>query len=78
MILPLLVKNMGDPKNPWDDIPIEIIIEEERKRAEELERQRPRIYVPTPDDYNRYPPTHRPETEDDDEEEESIIVIKLI
>lgn len=32
-MLPLLVTNMGDPKNPWDDVPIEVLIEYERKNA---------------------------------------------
>ena len=32
-MLPLLVTNMGDPKNPWDDVPIEVLIEHERKSA---------------------------------------------
>ena len=26
-MISLLVKNMGDPKNPWDDVPVEVLIE---------------------------------------------------
>jgi len=40
---------MGRSKKPWEDIPIEIIIEEEdkrRRREIEIERQRPRIELP--------------------------------
>lgn len=69
----ILVKNMGDPKNPWEEVPIEVLIEEERKKKErELEHNRPRIYLPIPD----YP--ERAPTEQDEEgSEEFKIVIKL-
>jgi len=32
MILPLLVKIMGDEKRPWEEVPVEVLIEEERKK----------------------------------------------
>ena len=68
-----IVTNVGDPKKPWEDVPIEVLIEEERKKKEqELEQQRPRIHLPIPD----YPPPSRRE-EDDQEASEYKIVIKL-
>ncbi len=73
-MLPLLVTNMGDPKNPWDDVPIEVLIEHERKKREEWDRNRPRIEIDAP---SHPPPSRDKSTEDDDEEEEHKIVIKL-
>ena len=69
-----LVTNMGDPKNPWDDVPIEVLIEEERKKREELERARPRIHIPMPE--RRPPPSSDEEYSDDDTEFK--VVIKLV
>lgn len=38
---------MSDEKKPWEEMPIEIIIEEERiRRREEQDRSRPRIELP--------------------------------
>ncbi len=69
----ILVKNMGDPKNPWEEVPIEVLIEEERKRKErELEHNRPRIHLPIPD----YP-ERTPTDPDEEGSEEFKIVIKL-
>ena len=65
---------MGDPKNPWDDVPIEVLIEYERKKREEEERSRPRIQLPVP--LPIAPPRRPPEVEGDPEEE-CKIVIKL-
>ena len=68
-----IVTNVGDPKKPWEEVPIEVLIEEERKKKEqELERERPRIHLPIPD----YPPPSKKE-EDDQEASEYKIVIKL-
>jgi hypothetical protein len=70
----ILVKNMGDPKKPWEDVPVEVLIEEERKKREEWDRNRPRIELPIG------PPGHyKPPKKDSDpeEEEEHKIVIKL-
>ncbi len=70
----LLVKNMGDQKKPWEDVPVEVLIEEERKKREEWDRARPRIELPiTHPDY-RPPPKEDPSS---DEEMEHKIVIKL-
>jgi len=45
-----------EQRKPWLDVPIEVLIEEERrKQQEKQERERPRIYIPppslTPPDY---------------------------
>ena len=43
-------------KNPWDDIPIEVIIEHERqeeRKRRQYEESRPRIYVPAPLEHPR-------------------------
>ena len=70
-----LVTNMGDPKKPWDDVPIEVLIEEERKKREEAERQRPRIYLPLPDPHSS-PPS--PDEEYSEEDSEFKVIIKFI
>lgn len=36
-------------RQPWEDVPIEVLIEDERKRQEQREQLRPRIYIPIPD-----------------------------
>ena len=70
-----LVTNVGDPKEPWKDIPIEVIIEEEQRRIEEYERNRPRIYAPVPEYHED---SHETEEENEDiESDEFKIVIKL-
>ena len=69
----ILVKNMGDPKNPWEEVPIEVLIEEDRKKRErELEYNRPRIHLPIPE----YP-ARTPAENDEEGSEEFKIVIKL-
>jgi hypothetical protein len=70
----ILVKIMGDQKRPWEDVPVEVLIEEEHKKREEWDRNRPRIELPIG------PPGHyKPPKKDSDpeEEEEHKIVIKL-
>jgi hypothetical protein len=70
-----IVTNVGDEKKPWENVPIEVLIEEERKRKEAQEDKRDRLYAPHP-----MPPEHR-EPQDIDEsnedEEDFKIVIKL-
>jgi len=51
---------MREQRKPWLDVPIEVLIEEERrKRLEKQEAERPRIYIPppslTPADYEEQP-----------------------
>lgn len=66
---------MGDNKKPWEEIPIEIIIEEEERERIERDANRPRIELPI-----YYPTTSASyETPDDveDEDDEHMIIIKL-
>tara|TARA_Y100001938_G_C8099594_1_gene440615 strand:- start:6627 stop:6824 length:198 start_codon:yes stop_codon:yes gene_type:complete len=65
---------MGNEKEPWKDIPIEIIIEEEERRREKEEKDRPRIELPIyhPSQSSSY---DTPQSEEC--EEESVIIIKL-
>jgi hypothetical protein len=70
-----LVTNMGDPKNPWDDVPIEVLIEEERKKREQEELARPRIHLPVPE---RSPPPRSPDEEESEEDSDFKVVIKLV
>jgi len=50
-----LVTNMGTVKNPWDDIPIEVLIEYERKKREQQEDHREQLRIPvySPADYSK-------------------------
>ena len=48
---------------PWRDVPIEVLIEEERKRKESFRDNRERLYAPTPE-----PPRPRIPVDDDEEE----------
>lgn len=43
-----IVTNVGDEKKPWEDVPIEVLIEEERKEKEALRDRRERLYAPSP------------------------------
>jgi hypothetical protein len=66
---------MGNEKNPWDDIPIEILIEEEeQKKREEEDHKRPRLELPL-----YYPSQSSSYGESDPQEadEEHMIIIKL-
>jgi len=66
---------MGDGKKPWEDIPIEIIIEEEeKKKRQEEESNRPRLELPL-----HYPARSSSYEESDPQEteEEHAIIIKL-
>ena len=48
-----IVTNVGQQKKPWDDVPIEVLIEFERKKEQaRREQERPRLYVPMPDPLN--------------------------
>jgi hypothetical protein len=37
---------MGTVKNPWDDVPIEVLIEYDRKKREELQERREQLRIP--------------------------------
>jgi len=41
-----LVTNMDIHKNPWDDVPIEVLIEYERKKREQLKDRREELRLP--------------------------------
>jgi hypothetical protein len=81
---PLLVKNMGDSKEPWGDIPFEIIIEEERRRQVEEDLRRPRIELPIYEPHitgSEQPTNSEMEYEEDassDDEQKWKVVIKLL
>jgi len=60
-------------KKPWEDIPIEIIIEEERKKREiEDSWKMPRIY-----DYEIDIPYRKPEEKKKKEQERGVAIIKF-
>ena len=48
-----LVTNMGTVKNPWDDVPIEVLIEYERKKREQQKDHREQLRIPvySPSDF---------------------------
>ena len=70
-----IVTNVGDEKKPWDDVPVEVLIEEERKRKEAQEDKRDRLYAPMPTPPQ---PRHPDDPEDQDELQEDFkIIIKL-
>ena len=71
-----IVTNVGDEKKPWENVPIEVLIEEERKRKEAHEDKRERLYAPHPIPPG---PMQNPEYNDEisEDEEDFKIVIKL-
>jgi len=77
-----LVKNMGDEKKPWHDVPIEILIEEEEKRRIlEEELKRPRMEMPiydAPMTGSDLTNSINPDEDTDDEPEDWKVVIKLL
>ena len=44
--MPSLVINMGNRQSPWDEVPIEVLIEYERKKREELQDRREQLRLP--------------------------------
>lgn len=73
-----IVTNVGKKKKPWDEVPIEVLIEEERKRKEAQKDQRERLYVPMPTPPQPPPPSHDDIDEEMSESKEDFkIVIKL-
>ena len=51
--MPLLVTNMGNLQNPWDEVPIEVLIEYERKKREQHKDRREQLRIPlySPSDF---------------------------
>jgi len=65
-----IITNVGNQKKPWEDVPIEVLIEEERKRNAAPKEHRERLHAPPP-----LPPLYSElEVEDDDDYK---IIIKL-
>ena len=60
--MPSLVTNMGTVKNPWDDVPIEVLIEYERKKREQQKDHREQLRIPLYSPLDT-PPMNRPEKE---------------
>ena len=65
-----LVTNMGIHKNPWDDVPIEVLIEYERKKREQLKDHREELRLPI---YSPAFPENRP-SEQEAEEDYKIVI----
>tara|TARA_R110000824_G_scaffold3309_1_gene15641 strand:+ start:701 stop:889 length:189 start_codon:yes stop_codon:yes gene_type:complete len=59
---------MEDRKNPWDDVPIEVLIEFEREKLKKREQERPRLYLPI------IPPEAVHEEESETEQEHKIVI----
>jgi len=43
-----IVINVDNSKKPWDDVPIEVLIEDERKRRQERKDHREHLHAPRP------------------------------
>lgn len=69
-----LVTNMGIEKNPWEEVPIEVLIEYERKKREQQKDHREQLRIPL------YSPQDMPFKNpiDKDQEEDYKIVIDFI
>ena len=69
-----LVTNMGTVKNPWDEVPIEVLIEYERKKREQQKDYREQLRIPV------YSPADYPKDDsfNKESEEEYKIVIDFI
>jgi len=65
---------MGNLQNPWNEVPIEVLIEYERKKREQLKDQREQLRIPL------YSPSEFPLTEpsEKDTEEDYKIVIDFV
>ena len=68
-----IVINVGNSKKPWEDVPIEVLIEEERKKKAAQEDQREQLQIPAPQPRSELPP----ESLEQETEEDPKIVIKF-
>jgi len=69
--MPSLVTDMGHQKKPWHDVPIEVLIEYERKRREQLEDHREQLRLPLcPPSF----PNQKPLSEDNSTEDYKIVI----
>jgi len=67
-----IVINMGHQKKPWEDVPVEVLIEFERKKEKQREDHREHLHAPM------LPPYQNDKYEEEEEEEpEHKIIIKL-
>ena len=64
-----IITNMGHQKKPWEDVPIEVLIEYERKKEEQRKDHREQLRAPMPP-----PPRY---TEPEEKDKEHLIIIKL-
>jgi len=64
--MPSLVTIMGNPQNPWNEVPIEVLIEYERKKREQLKDQREQLRIPlySPSDFPLSDPSKKESEED--------------
>jgi hypothetical protein len=69
--MPSLVTNMGQHKTPWEDVPVEVLIEFERKKRKELEDHRERLRLPL---YSPAIPAPTKAPEDQVEEDYKIVI----
>ena len=65
-----IVTNMGHQKKPWDDVPVEVLIEYERKKKEQLEDHREQLHAPPPSRHEFF-------ESEEKKEHKHVIVIKL-
>ena len=43
-----IITNVGNVKKPWSDVPVEVLIEEERKKEESRKDHREQLHAPPP------------------------------
>jgi len=65
-----IVTNVRQSKQPWSDVPLEVLIEDERRKQKELEDNREQLRVPPPF------PRGRPNKEEKKKDEEYKVVFK--
>ena len=61
---------MEDRKNPWDDVPIEALIEFEREKRQKEEQQRPRLHLQV----LPYNPIEEEQPSENPDEEHKIVI----
>ena len=69
-----IVINVGNSKKPWEDVPIEVLIEEERKKKAAQADHREQLQI-------QIPPLQReplPESSEQETEEDHKIIIKFL
>jgi len=69
-----IVINVGNSKKPWEDVPIEVLIEEERKKKDAQEDRREQLQIPAP----YYSEENSEENSQEESEGEHAIIIKFL